>query len=293
MRCREQCADLLPQLRHGALHLIDDNVVNLILGEIDRRLEVRDEPEALLPHGVDLPREMTREMPLRHAQRAIRARAHDLHDRLRLREVEASGEERPLRELAALREPRARGEHEREHAAHDDAAAVARELDDILARIGVRRAHDEREHLVDGRAVRCDDMTVEHALRACVREPLARDRTEHPVRDRERARTADAQHADARFPGRRRDGSNRIRLHIPHPFPPPGERPLPGDTKKGRSSMETALPKQSCFIPLRARGPSRAGPDGGGVSARSRRSGTARHHRCTCSRGNCPAAPCG
>ena len=219
MRCREQRADLLAQLRHRALHLVDDDIVNLIFREVDGRLEMRDEPEALLPHGVDLPGEMPREMTLRDAQRAVRARAHDLHDRLRLREVEPPGEERPLRELAALRTARARREHAAEHAAQHDTAAVARELDDILPRVGVRRAHDEREHLVDGRALLIYDMAVEHALRLGVLEPFPRRRAEHRVRHLDGARAADAQHADARLAGRRRDGRNRIRLHSPHPFP--------------------------------------------------------------------------
>jgi hypothetical protein len=64
------------------------------------------------------------------------ARADELHHALRLRQVEAAVQKRAQRELPGPRRPRAGLDGGAQHAAAADGAAVALQLNDVLARVG-------------------------------------------------------------------------------------------------------------------------------------------------------------
>ena len=99
----------------------------------------------------------------RGIRRPRRLRLNEVENALGLIVVEPSVQERALRELAASRQPRAGGQAGLQDATRRDRAAVALELDHVLARIGLRRP--ERKH----------DRLVNHAAprRAAVGRPLS------------------------------------------------------------------------------------------------------------------------
>ena len=84
---------------------------------------------------------------------AIGLRVDQLDDALGFAEVHTSIEERALGELAATGEAGAGGEAGLEYAARRNRAAVALELDDILASVAARRCEREDDAPVEYRAV--------------------------------------------------------------------------------------------------------------------------------------------
>ena len=207
---REEPPDVGADVCDAALDFINGDVVDVVFWEVDGGFEVGDHGEAAVAHGLDAAGEMAREMAFSDGEGAVGAGADDVHDGLRLREVEAAGEERALREFAALGQAGAVGEHEAEHAAEHGAAAVALELDDVFARVGVRRAHDEGDGFVDGLGMLADNVPIDGAAARGFRERRARGGGKDAVRDRERLCAADADDADARRARRRRDGGDGV-----------------------------------------------------------------------------------
>ena len=153
---------------------------------------------------------MAREVALGDGERAVGAGADDVHDGLRLREVEAAGEERALREFATLGQAGAVREDEAEHAAEHRRAAVALELDDVFARVGMRRAHDEGDGFVDGLGGVANDAAIDGAAARGLFKRRARGGSENAVGDRKRIRAADADDADARRARGCRNGGDGV-----------------------------------------------------------------------------------
>ena len=154
---------------------------------------------------VDAPRELAGE----RTQRALRA-ASALEASMRsatplgLREVEAIVEERAARELAGLGDARAQLDAAAQQLAHHDRAAVALQLEHVLAGIRMRRAESRARC-----PRRCSSPS---AARKCA-SVACRGAGSAPriARDAIAARRArDAHDSDAAAPGRRRDRGDRV-----------------------------------------------------------------------------------
>ena len=102
----------------------------------------------------DFAREFAGEAARRRAHGRRRRRFDHVGDAFGLREIELAVEERALRELAGLGEPRAELDAAREQQPHDGRAAVAVPLDDVFAGVGMRSRKVERDARIDRRAVR-------------------------------------------------------------------------------------------------------------------------------------------
>src|SRR5439155_26337364 len=111
-------------------------------------------------------------------------------------EVELAVAHRPPRELAGLGEPRAAFDHGREQPAEVMRAAVAVQLGDILAGERTRRAHREREHLVEPLVSRARPGDAHASIEVGDPDELADDR--------DRARAAEPHDADPAYARRGR-----------------------------------------------------------------------------------------
>lgn len=112
------------------------------------------------------------------------AGSDELRDTLGLGEVEAAVEERPEGEFARGGEAAACSEAQVQHALRGHAAAVAVQLDDVLARVRAWAQHWEEEDLVHDVARGLDDVTIVDAMggrlevRRSLRRAAGRSRTE-------------------------------------------------------------------------------------------------------------------
>ena len=89
---------------------------------------------------------------------------------------------------------------------------MALQFHDIFLRIRMGRTHDEAKGLIDEAAILSHDCTVEKIPRTCVGELPAACGAKH-ARSRLYGRGAGKAHdADASFPGRCRNGADRICL---------------------------------------------------------------------------------
>ena len=136
------------------------------------------------------------------AGRLARAGVDQVRDRLRLRQVQLVVEEGALRELARQGAPRAQLHHPGDQRLEDQRAAVAMQLEDVLAGVGVRAGEEERQAGID-RLLRGIEESGEDG--AAGRRQLA----EQDRGDLGCPRTRDADDPDpapARRGGRRHDG---------------------------------------------------------------------------------------
>ena len=129
--------------------------------------------------------------------------ADEVHDGLGLGEVHLAIEECALGEFAGLRGARASGEEELQDAAGDEDAAVAGDLDDVLAGVAGGGAEEGEEDVVDdGGAV--EDFAELLEARLTLRGfGFA---LEDFIRDGDGARAADAEEGDGAFAERGADG---------------------------------------------------------------------------------------
>ena len=91
---------------------------------------------------------LARHAPKRCIGRAVSLGVYEIEDRFRLFVGELPVEKRALGEFAAVRKARARGEACLEDAARRHGAAVALELDDILAGVGMGGLEGKRDAIV-------------------------------------------------------------------------------------------------------------------------------------------------
>ena len=191
---------------------------DVVLGEVDPRLDVRDGTEDLRADVRHCMGECTCE-PLPCGMRGACALCRDqLHDALGAREVKPPMEKGALRELPRLCGTRARLPCPEEHLAQDDRAAMTLQLCRVLARIGVRRTHIEEDALVDHRAVCRDDVPIVRCIGRDVPERAARRRPKDTARNAERICSAHADDADAARAVRGRDLADGVLGHCV-PFP--------------------------------------------------------------------------
>ncbi len=159
------------------------------IGEVDLHFEVGEDRGEIVAQRGDRLRKPAAEAVDGRFEPEARLRAHDVRDGLGLVERDAAVEVGALRELAALGEASAAGEQRVEDSARGHDAAVAAQLDHILARVGARRTHDRGQNLVDSPAVVVDVSVVDRVCRRVGKtNPLGRDKDE--VGDLDRCRPA-------------------------------------------------------------------------------------------------------
>ena len=144
--------DRIEVVVHGPEALLELAVgqeVDLLLREIDCRLDV----SAQVDHRVGQPAHHGGELTLQRAHggacRLARAGVDEVGDRLCLREVQLVVEERALREFPRQGAPRAELRHPRHQRLEHQRSAVAVQLEDVLAGVGMRPGEEEREAGID------------------------------------------------------------------------------------------------------------------------------------------------
>ena len=147
------------------------------------------------------------EMALRLGEGRTAPGGDDVHDRLGLRQIDAAVQESPLREFSPLRQNRPRRQRQRQGLPERLPAAVDLDLHHILAGIGMGPLHIDAEPLIHKGAVP-HDVAVAELLRLRRAERAAALHPENAVSHISRTVAADADDADAPFPGRRGDGGN-------------------------------------------------------------------------------------
>ncbi len=184
-------------------------VADALVREVQYDFEAGNDFDNLITPSPSPFGQAARERARRERDGTIGPRADHQGDGLGLGEIEASVEKCPPGELARRRQPRAAGDDPLGHHPQQGGGAMTRELDDVLARIRARRAHDGAERFVDAlAALRVDDADQAKCVRGELRE---RDRAlEQGTDDRDRVRPADANHPDGALAYRRRDGGDRI-----------------------------------------------------------------------------------
>ena len=128
--------------------------LRVLVREVDRRLHVGAKFHHLRRERVHLAREHARQRAQRRARGLRGARRDQVRDRLRLHEVELAVVEGALGKLARPRQARAELHGARDEQVHDHRAAVAVQLEHVLAGEGIRRREVEREPDVERVAVR-------------------------------------------------------------------------------------------------------------------------------------------
>ena len=123
--------------------------IDLLLGKVDGRLHVG----AQLDHRLGEPAHHGGELPLQRAhgraRRLARAGIDQVGDGLGLGQIELVVEEGALRELAGQGAARAELQRARDEGLDHERAAVAVQLEHVLAGVGVRGREEEREPRID------------------------------------------------------------------------------------------------------------------------------------------------
>ena len=191
---------------------------NVVFREVDPCLDVRDGTEDLRADVRHCMGECARQTLSCGMRGACALCCDELHNALSAREVKPPMEKGAFGELARLCGTCARLPCPEEHLAQDDRAAVALQLRRVLARIGVRRTHIEKDALVDHRAVRRDNVSIVRRIGRDVPERAARRRPKDAARNAERIPSAHADDADAARAVRGRDLADGVLGHGTRPF---------------------------------------------------------------------------
>ena len=198
--------------RHLFPRLFYDNFIDALLRKINDGFQMSKKSQNIFTHRAYALREMTGQMPRRHFQPLFRLRLHHVHDGLRLGEIEPAVQEGSFCELASFRSPRSVTIRQCQNLAQGNRSTVALQFHNVFLRIRMGRTHDEAKSLIDEAAILSHDCTVEKISRTCVGELPAARSTKH-ARGRLYGRsTGKAHDADAAFPGRCRNGADRICL---------------------------------------------------------------------------------
>jgi len=179
----------------------------VFVGEIDLRFEVSLDPDQPGAQVIQVTGEVAEELVRRLSGAFGCAGTDQVDDRFGLRQVKLAVEEGALGELARPRRPGARPQHGFECLPQDDRAAVAVQLENVLSRVTVRRAHEHGQRLVDELPAGADRAAVVHVV--CLPGAAAMPPEHHPG-DRLRGGAADPDHADASDARRRCNGSDRL-----------------------------------------------------------------------------------
>ena len=198
--------------RHLFPHLFDDDFIDAFFRKINDGFQMRQKRQNILPHGAYALRKVTGEMPRRHFQAFFRLRAHDIHDSLRLSEIEPAVQKGAFRELAALCRTRTVTIGQCQNLAQGDSSAMALQLHDIFPRIRMRRTHDEAKSLIDKTSILSHDRAIEKLAYTRIDKIPAVCSAKHPLSRLYGRRAGEAHDADASFSHCRRNGADRIRL---------------------------------------------------------------------------------
>ena len=186
-------------LRRGGLFLY-------FIGKISARLQQRQHARQPVGNPLHKPGYAALQLPHGRPRRRFAVGADQLHHRFGLRQVDASVQKRPLRELPGLRHARAQRQRPVQHRRRAHRAAVTVDLGHVLAGVGGRRAHQHRHHLVQRLAVRAGNVAV-HQPVGFKTFPRFRG-NEHVFQNFFRPIAADAHDGDAARPGRRGNGGD-------------------------------------------------------------------------------------
>ncbi len=140
-----------------------DEVVPL-LGEIEGRLQRRDQIEQLRIERLQPRRQRPFELIEGHARLQRRHRVNQVRDRFGLHEIDPSVQVRAKRELARVGQPRAGMNRGADDRFENHGTAVRRNFDDIIAGVGVRSRKVRRDDPIDRRLVD-DDVGERRATR--------------------------------------------------------------------------------------------------------------------------------
>ena len=196
----------LGKLRHHPLkplgHLAVGQEVDLLLGEVDGRLHV--DPQ--LDEPLDQRRDPPREGALQRAQGVLGgapgAGVDQVGDRLGLGQVELVVEEGPLGEFARAGQAGAQLQAALQQQVHDHRAAVALQLQHVLAGEGVGAGEPEGDALVDHPLGALEGAVEGVAGRGAV--------AQHRLGDRRAQGPGEANDADTPAPGRGGEGGDGV-----------------------------------------------------------------------------------
>ena len=149
---REERARLVEQLLDCLGDVARCEEVIALVWKIDRGLEARDEIEQ---RGIDVAnraRQRAVELIERRSRLERSRRVDQVADRFGLHQIDPAIEKCAERELARLGQPCARFDCRRHDRVQHDRRAMRAQLDDIVARIGVRRGKECDDGLIDGTA---------------------------------------------------------------------------------------------------------------------------------------------
>jgi len=210
-RAGEHVVELAADRRQAAARVGRLQEVDLLLGEVQRRLDQRAQLEQRLDQGVDAPRELAGQRAVGRPCRRLGAGVDQVGDCLGLGEVEAVVEEGAAGEFAR------RGHAQADRAACLQAArqqhlqhhrpAVALQFEHRLAGVGVRRRKQQRDALVDRPPLR-----VEEGCESGVpgRQPCRALSAEQALDHRRQVGAGNTHHADAGATRCGGNGGNRV-----------------------------------------------------------------------------------
>jgi hypothetical protein len=149
----DQGIELPQQMPHAIGQLIGLSEVDLLIGEIHRRLDERADPREACSQRMNPTGELSLEGSAGQPSSGFRGALDQVRDRLGLDEVDPTVQKGPLAELAGTGGTGAKLEGATQQEVHHDRPAVSLKLEDILAREGVGCGKKERNSLVDLRPI--------------------------------------------------------------------------------------------------------------------------------------------
>ena len=123
--------------------------IDLLFRKIDGRLDVGAQVDHRLGEPAHHGGELALQRAHRRARRLARAGVDQIRDRLGLRQIQLVVEEGALREFPGLRAACAELERAPDQRLHHHRAAVAVQLEHVLAGVGVRRGKEERKPRIE------------------------------------------------------------------------------------------------------------------------------------------------
>src|SRR5690606_2435688 len=197
----QQLVQLRPGLAQALAQGLATEGVERLVGEVDRGLDLHPDRKQGRGEGLDPRRELALQRAPGGAGGAQVGGGDQVGDRLGLGQVQASVETGTLTELARARVHRAQLPAAREQLPQHRQAAVRLQFDHVLAGVAGRRHEQQRDAVVDHRAVAVAEAHVVRMART-QRAPAQR------LRDFPRARPRQAHHADAGGAGAGGDGGD-------------------------------------------------------------------------------------
>ena len=199
MRVRQKAFYLAHSAANILLHCAIGHVLDILLRIINHGLQINNDIHERLADAAQLACQLSLLLTCCQLQACLTAGADNIHNRLGLRQVNAAIEEGTLRKLARLRRSCARRIGQLQKLLQRLHAAVALQLHDILSRIGARRTHIYRQHLVDKAAVLIINMSIDQRIDRIGSERLARGCLEESLAHSQRLTAADTDDAHRAF----------------------------------------------------------------------------------------------